>query len=596
MKRCPECRRDYYDDSLLYCLDDGSALLDGPASGRPLDDEPETAIMSGLPASAGGQFDGENPTRPFIHTTAAAEPQDSLGGATEKQSFSANRAAEPQESAKVRAGGFDKRLLLALVALAVIVLGGFFGYRYFQGGSGKINSIAVLPLENRSGNSDTDYLSDGLADSLIYRLTQLPNLKVSPTSSVMRYKGKDTDVAQIAKELNVDAVMSGRLVQRGDDLNISVQLIDARTQKVLWAGQYDRKMADLLATQREIATTITQKLELKLAGNEANSITKQYTTSSEAYQLYLKGRYHWGKRSMDDIEKAIDCFQQAIKIDPNFALAYTGISDAYIVMPSYGYLSPNEAFPQARSAAQRALDIDATLADAYAALATTSSFYERDWAKAESEFKRAIELNPNVPNIHYQYGYFLQTTGRCDEGIREFKNAIELEPLFIAAAANLAGSYMNCRQFDLALEQATKTYKLEPNHPTIRYWMGAIYIANGMYPEAVALGEKVLQTDPNDQDALYITGYAYAKEGRRSDAEGVLKKFNDIAQRQYVLAYYLASIYAALGEKDKAFAELERSFTEGDSELPRLKSDPLMDNLRDDPRYKDLLRRMNLPE
>ncbi|MGI8813401.1 MAG: hypothetical protein ACR2IH_12880, partial [Pyrinomonadaceae bacterium] len=254
MKRCPECRRDYTDDTLLYCLEDGVQLLQGsvPIS-QTLADEPATALLH-TPDAA-----GDAPTRAQIHTTdqtavlprgAEAEPQKNVGDSSEKRSFSVNKAATP----------------LVIAGIAVLLLiGGFFGYRYFMSAGGEqINSVAVLPFENSSGSTDTDYLSDGLADSLIYRLSQLPNLKVSPTSSVMRYKGKETDVAQIAKELEVDAVMSGRLVQRGDDLSISVQLIDSRTKKLIWAEQYDRKMSDLLATQREIATAITEKLQLKL--------------------------------------------------------------------------------------------------------------------------------------------------------------------------------------------------------------------------------------------------------------------------------------------------------------------------------------------
>ena len=308
MKRCPECRRDYYDDTLLYCLDDGNALLEGPAN------------LSEPPASAGGQF-GDEPATAILHSTAAPGE-----APTRAQIHMTDQTAVlPTGTGDIvpKPRGLDKRLLAALFLLAIIILGGFIGYRYFKPGtSEQINSIAVLPFENRSGSADTDYLSDGLADSLIYRLSQLPNLKVSPTSSVMRYKGKETDVAQIAKELEVDAIMSGRLTQRGDDLSISVQLIDSRTKKLIWAEQYDRKMADLLATQREIATTITQKLQLKLSGDDTKGLTKHYTENNEAYQLYLKGRFYLSRRTAKDAQKSIEHFGQATAIDPKFALAY----------------------------------------------------------------------------------------------------------------------------------------------------------------------------------------------------------------------------------------------------------------------------------
>ncbi|MBK9528572.1 MAG: hypothetical protein IPO41_09690 [Acidobacteria bacterium] len=297
MKRCPECGRNYNDDSMSFCLDDGSELLFGPASM----DEPATAILHSTAAP------GEAPTRAqinttdqtaILHTGAEAEPRESLGGPSEKQSFSANRAAKP----------------LVVVVVAVLVLvGGFFGYRYFSAsGSTQINSIAVMPFENRNSDADTDYLSDGLAESLIFRLTQLPDLRVSPTSSVMRYKGASTDVAKIASELGVDAVMTGRLTKRGDNLNITVELVDARTNKSLWGEQYERKLSELLTTQREIVAEIVSKLRLKLSGESEQKLAKKYTDNNEAYQLYLQGRYHWNKRNADEFEKAIVFFKQAI--------------------------------------------------------------------------------------------------------------------------------------------------------------------------------------------------------------------------------------------------------------------------------------------
>ena len=331
MKRCPECRRDYYDDTLSFCLEDGTPLVYGVSDEHiPVEDEPQTAILS-EPESAGGQVGNEAATQAQIYTTDQT-------------------AVYPSGIAEVpQIKGFDRRLLLAPLALAAIVLGGFFGYRYLNAAdTEQVNSIAVLPFENRSGNADTDYLSDGLAESLIYRLSQLPGLKVSPTSTVLRYKGSQSDVAVIARELEVDAIMSGRLAQRGDDLTISVELIDARTKKLIWAEQYDRKMSDLLATQREIATTITQKLELKLSGSDAKGITKKYTDNNEAYQLYLRGRYSFGKRTKDEMLRAVEYFQQAIKLDPKFALAHARIAETYGSMPAYPTCRQRKHFPLLR--------------------------------------------------------------------------------------------------------------------------------------------------------------------------------------------------------------------------------------------------------
>ena len=608
MKRCPECRRDYYDDTLLYCLDDGNALLEGPATaamsepgavatGFPAD-EPQTAILHSTSAP------GEAPTRAQIHTTeqtavlprgAEAEPQGSLGGLSERQSLSAHRAAKPQGKA---GRGTDRRLMAAPFLLAIIVLGGFFGYRYFKSSSsGQINSIAVLPFENKSGNADSDYLSDGVAESLIYKLSQLPNLKVSPRSSVFRYKGKEIDVEKIGDELGVDAVMSGRIIQRGDNLTISVDLVDVRNKKSLWGEQYERKMSDLLATQREIASAITQKLQLKLSGEAEQKLAKKSTDNSEAYQLFLKGQFLYDKRTKDSLQQSIDAYQAAIKLDPNYARAYVGISRSYTVMPSYGFLSPNEAMPKSKAAVERALQIDPNLAEAHGALANILALYDWNWAESEREFKRAIELDPDVAEIHNRYSRsFLSPLGRFDESIVEIKRAVELEPLSIPIGANLVALYMRARKFDLALEQAKKVSALDPNHPSARTWLGSVYNSTGMYAEAISLNESILQANPTDQDALVLVAFAYAKSGRRNDAAAVIGKLNDIGKSQYVPHYSLGIIYGLLGEKDRAFAELEKALDDRDRGCNEMNVDFYMYPLRDDPRFKELLKRLNLPE
>ena len=596
MKRCPECRRDYYDDSLLYCLDDGTALLEGPAATV----EPATAILSEAGAAATGFRSEAAKTSGHIIATdqtailptgAMAEPRESLVDLSEGERLSPDRAVEPQ------AKGSSGQRLVAVVGIAVIILAGaFLGYRYFRPALiERVNSIAVLPFENRSGTADTDYLSDGLADSLIYRLSQLPDLKVSPTSSVMRYRSTEKDVAEIATELDVDAVMSGRLVQRGDDLSISVQLIDSRTKKLIWAEQYDRKMTDLLATQREIATSITQKLELKLAGSETKGITKKYTDSNEAYQLYMRGRYHFSKRTRDDVLTSIDYYQQAIKLDPNFALSYARIAEAYNQMPVYAFLSPNEAAPQAKAAANRALEIDPTLAEAHTAMANALAVYDWNWGEAERSFKRAIELDPNSSAAHLRYGLMLSPVGRADDAIGEFKRAIEIEPLDHVAGVALDYSYFVKRQYDLALEQALKNYQLEPNLVLVRWGLARAYIGKGMYDEAIALTAESLRSNPESQLMLHMNGYSYARLGRRKEAEDVINTFRTLAATGYGIAYHVATIHAALGDKDKAFAELERSFQQRDWSLHQMNVDPFIDPLRDDPRFAAMVRRLNLP-
>jgi TolB-like protein/Tfp pilus assembly protein PilF len=580
MKRCPQCNRVEADNMLAFCRVDGTSLINDSAS---VEADAGTVRFTSAPVS------GEVATSVLPNAPTAPEINRSTGPTT----------VPPQQHVPgtTRELGKSNRRKVVLVALiitivAVIVVAGYYS---FQKSNRAIESIAVLPFENRSGNPDTDYLSDGLADSLIYRLSQLPNLKVSPTSSVMRYKGKETDVAQLAKELDVDAVMSGRLVQRGDELSISVQLIDSRTNKLIWAEQYDRKMADLLATQREIATTITQKLQLKLAGAETKGITKKYTDSNEAYQLYLKGRFHFGKRTKDDVLKSIQYFQQAINIDPTFALAYARIAEAYNQMPNYPYLSPGEAFPKAKAAGQRALEIDPTLSEAHAALGNTLTSYDWNWTDAERSFKRALELDPNSASAHYRYATeYLIAVGRHDEAIAEVRRALEIEPLDLNMQANLARVYLWGKHPDMALEQAKKAHDLEPNFVIGRLVLGLVYNGNAMYEDAIRLSETSLLTNPESQHMLLIGGYAYAKTGRRQDAEEVVRKFREIEKSQYVMHGFLAAILGAMGDKDQAFVELDKAVEQRDSWVKWIKSDPLFDPLRDDPRFKVVLERMSL--
>ncbi|MBL8185122.1 MAG: tetratricopeptide repeat protein [Blastocatellia bacterium] len=580
MKRCPDCGREY-DNTMMFCLDDGAELLYGPA-------------RSDRSASAGGQFGDDEPATAILHSTAAQgeAPTRAQIDTTDRTSVS-----HPGAETTKKAGGFDKRLLLAPIVLAAIVLGGFGAYRYLApSNTGQIDSIAVLPFENRSGSADTDYLSDGLADSLIYRLSQLPNLKVSPTSSVMRYKGMASDAAKVANELGVDAVMTGRLSQIGDNLNISVQLIDVKAGKVLWAEQYDRKMADLLATQREIATTITQKLQLKLTGDE-RGIAKKYTESSEAYQLYLKGRYHFARRNRDDVNKAIESFEQAIKLDPNFALAYARIAEAYNQMPNYPYASPMEAFPKAKAAAERAIALDPTLSEAHTAMGNTLTSLDRNWPEAEREFKRALELDPNSATAHYRYASeYLISVGRTKEALAEVERALELEPLDPNMVANLGRHYLYDGQRDRALTQARRAYEADPTFVIARLLYGMTLNAVSQYAEAIALSENALKDDPNNQQMLMVAGYAYGRSGRRADAESVIEKFREISKTQYVIPSFVAVVFGAMGEKDRAFAELDKSIEQRDSWFRWAKVEPLFDPLRDDPRYKNLLKRMGLPE
>ena len=567
MKRCPQCAREY-DVSMSFCLDDGAELLYGPAS---MVDEPATAMLHATDALPDAR------TQAQIHTT------------TDKTAVLTSGIAAPSNRR------FDKRLLIAPVVVAIVALGGFAGYRYFASGSTKqINSVAVLPFQNRSDDADTEYLSDGLAESLIFRLTQLPGLKVSPTSSVMRYKGTTTDVAKIARELGVDAVMTGRLMKRGDSLNITVELVDTRNNTSLWGEQYERKMSDLLATQREIASAIVQKLQLKLSGDGSKGITKKYTDNNEAYQLWMKARFHFAKRTKEDLLKSIEIFEQAVKLDPNFALGYVGIAESWAVIPSYPYGSPADCMPKAKAAAAKALELDPDLPEAHTVSAMIAATYDWDWASAEAGFKRAIELDPNVSVTHYRYAWtLLSPLGRHDEAIAEMKIAMEKEPLYLIQGANYAAVLMYARRFDEAVEQAKKTYDLDPTFIGSINWLAHSYASDGKYNEALATVEKSLDSH---MPLRTTAGYVYAKTGQRAKALEVIEQWKEVEKHRYLQNYWVAINYAALGDKDGAFAELEKAYKNHDWFLQRIKVDPFMDPLRDDPRYEELVERMNFPK
>ena len=576
MKRCPECRRDYYDDTLSFCLNDGAELVYGLSP-----DEPAKAILQSTAAP------GEAPTREQINMTDQT-------------------AILPTGTGNVvpKLRGFDKRLLFAPFALAVIVLGGFFGYRYLSASSSKqINSIAVMPFENRNSDADTDYLSDGLAESVIFRLTQIPDLRVSPTSSVMRYKGASTDIAKIASELGVDAVMTGRLTKRGDNLNITVELVDARTNKSLWGEQYERKLSELLTTQREIVTEIVGKLQLKLSGESEQKLAKKYTDNNEAYQLYLQGRYHWNKRQIPEFEKAIVFFKQAIEKDPNFALAYTGLADTYALFPINGDFRPKEYMPQAKAAALKALELDPNLAEAHASLAVVLVDYEYDFAGAEKAFKRAIELDPNYGSAHQWYAELLTASSRHDEAIRENSRALELDPFSLPFNVGMVANLLRAGRFDEVLLQNKKFNELFPNDARFHTFNLSVYVAQGKYDQAIE--ERLLEAKARNLKPENIAKLkeAYEKDGwvglQRMNGEIRIEELN-IKQAKdpnaYVKAMDFANAYLNGKDEDKSIEYLNKAYEERSNQLVELKVNKRWDFVRDDPRFKELVRRVGIPE
>jgi serine/threonine-protein kinase len=541
-------------------------------------------------AELGQSLSQSAPTQVHAAVVSPAGTGEKLAAATAVQR--SPEQTDPLSKSKRRITGIVVAIV-AMVVLATIAVVVISAYRS-RSNTPAIQSIAVMPFVNVSGKPDVEYLSDGLTDSLIFRFSQLPNVKVSPTSSVMRFKGTTKDPAEIAKELDVDSVLSGRLMQAGDNLTISVQLIDARTKKLIWAEQYDRTMSDFMVTQREIATTLTQKMQLQLAANE-RGVTKKYTNNNDAYQLYLKGRFHWSRRAPDDMFKAIESYKQAIDLDPNFALAYAALAEVYNSIGKQADMLPKDCIPLAKAAATRALEIDPLLPEAHSALGDSLTIYDWDWAESERHFKKALELDGNISYIHLAYGgSYLFSVGKMDQSVAELEKALQLEPLSLINNGVVIYGYVYARQYEKALRQARTAFDLEPNFPMMRGQLALALIVNGKNEEAISL---IQQAPPNSTnfEAAVMLAHAYAKEGKRTEAEQQISLIREMAKAR-ARPYYLASIYATLGDKDKAFAELEKAFDEKDCYLGRISVDPFFDPLRDDARFKSILKRMNLSE
>jgi eukaryotic-like serine/threonine-protein kinase len=484
----------------------------------------------------------------------------------------------------------------ALVLLAAVV--GIGLYVHARNSEVAIESIAVLPFQNKSAEPDTEYLSDGLAESLIYRLSQLPKLRVSPTSSVFRYKNKEIDPIKVGNELGVNAVLSGRIVQRGENLTISAELVDVRQDKLLWGEQYERKASELLQTQREIAREIVDKLKLKVSGQES-ALTKHYTESNEAYQLYMKGRFYWNKRTPYSLHKSVECYEQAIQQDATFALAYAGLADTYSLLggpEAGGDMPPLEALPKAKVAALKAIELDASLAEPHVSLGHVSYFYDHDWVAAEREFKRAIELNPNYPVAHHWYAIFLSTIpGRIPEALAEIRRARDLDPTSLIINAWYGRILGVAGQLDEAVEQLKKTVELDPNFNLAHYRLCQAYAEKQMYKEAIDECNKVLNLPDGKATGLMGLAYVYALAGRRQEADKSLNELLELSKERYVSPGQIGIIYIARGEKEKAFQRLEEASKVYDLNLMRMKVERRFDPLRSDPRFDNLVRRIGIP-
>ena len=530
-----------------------------------------------------------------------------LGPAATSQQVAINSGAGPASTAEIAAAPTGssgshrlseiKRHQLSTVVMAVlviIVITMIAYYLYSTRTVKAIDSVAVLPFVNSSGDANMEYLSDGISETLINSLTQLQQLRVVARHTAFRYKGKEIEPQVVGRELNVRAVLMGRVRQLGDTLNIQVDLVDVTTGAQLWGNDYERKISDVLVVKQEIAREVTENLRLRLSGDEQKQLVKRDTTNAEAYQLYLKGRFSWEKYTEEGFRKSIEHFKQAIEKDPTYALAYSGLADSYSLLGELSVSPPKESFPQARAYAEKALMLDETLADAHLSLGMVELLYEWDWSGAEKEFRRAKELDPNNPQIYHFYGHYLQCVGRMEEGINETKRGLELDPTSLVINAELGWAYYSARQYDRAIEQDRKTLELDPNFIYTSWVIAQSYAQTGRYQESIAELKRARTIDANWPYIIAELGYAYAASGERSEAEKILEQLKERAAREYIDAILIAYIYVGLGQKDEAFSWLEKAYQERSGLMAFLKGEPKWDSLRGDARFADLLRRIGL--
>ena len=564
MKHCPECNRNYADPTLSFCLQDGAPLIFGSAV-----NEADFAVLSDdLPSEA--------PTR-FIdpHTTAPTESY---------------RFPEPQ----IKVSRRSKYIWTLVVVAVAVTLASVFGYQYFSEKHAKaIDSVAVLPFENGSSDPNLDYLSDGLSETLIDKLSQLPQLKVISRNSSFKYRGPNVDIKDAAAKLGVRALVTGKVSRVGDNLTVRIEMIDASEDRQIWSEQYEVKAANILAVQREIAQEALENLRTKLTGEEERRIARPETTNPQAFDALLKARYYRNKGGTENRRKALDQYLQAISVDPSYALAYAEVADLYAILANTGDLDPKEGTPKAEAAAQRAAQLDGDLAEAHTALG-----YIRmnawDWEAARSELLRARELNPNHSRTRDLYAGYLIYMGRHDEALAESRRAVELSPLALGFQISLADTLLASGRHDDALDTLNKVQQLDPNLATVYVHRGYAYAAKNMHNEAVAAYKESKRVSNTESTSLecYL-GASLARLGDRSGALKILEKLE--VTKEYVSPGELAVLYTALGDREKALSTLERAYKEHDLQLKYLNVESGFDDLRSEPRFQELVRKVGLP-
>jgi len=492
-----------------------------------------------------------------------------------------------------------KMIVAAAVICSALALVAFAGRRIWRGvmggSSDRIHSIAVLPFANVGSDTNMEYLADGVTEGIISSLSRVPQLRVMARSTVFSYKGRDVSAQKVGQDLQVDAVLLGRITQRGDTLNIQTDLVRVSDGSELWGDQFTRKVSDLFAVQGDISKEIYDSLRPKLVGAEAKQLAKHDTENPEAYQLYLQGLFYWNKWTQDGFQKAIDFFRQAVEKDPAYAQAYAGLADAYTFMGASGYLAPQQVWQSAKSAAMQSVKIDDTLPEGHISLALVRENFDWDWAGAEKEFKRAIELNPNSAEAHHWYGEFLTRLGRFDEARAELKKAQELDPLSLLINTSAGRELYYARQYPAAIEQFRKTLDMDRNFVPAQHGIELAYAQNGMFREAVAERQKVL-TLSGSPDLAAAIGDDYRQSGYEGVLQSWLEGLNEVSKRGYVSSYNIAQIHARLGHKPEAHAMLERAYSSRDGNLTYVKIDPAFDDLRSDAQFQALLLNLAIPQ
>jgi TolB-like protein/DNA-binding winged helix-turn-helix (wHTH) protein/Tfp pilus assembly protein PilF len=488
---------------------------------------------------------------------------------------------------------------LAVVALAAAALAGWLGWRKqtaVPAPAGRI-MLAVLPFDNMSGDREQDYLSEGMTEEMITQLGRLDpdGLGVIARTSAMKYRYDDKDLEEIGRELGVSYLLTGSVRPAGQRIRINAQLIKVSDRTNMWAGSYEREFRDLLSVQAEVATAIAQEIRIRLTSREQQRLAQFRPVNSQAYQAYLKGRFFWNKRSAEKVRKAIEYFEQAISADPAYAAAHAGLADCYTALGHYGAAPPAAAYPRARAAALRALEIDEQLAEAHAALAAIKTHYDWDWPGAEREYKRAIRLNPSYASAYQWYATYLAVMGRSDEAARQDARALELDPLSPLISTTTGLHLYFARQYRQAIDQHRKALELEPEFALARLNLGRAYLGAGMFPQAVVEFEKAVQFSDRSPAMLAALAQAYGFTGQADKAQGLLKELIERSKTTYISPYDIALVYVGLRDKDQAFAWLQKALEEHSTALIYLRMHPWADGLRSDPRFQDLLGRLRLP-